>query len=175
MSLRRVCLVIFIAVLVADQFSKMLVDHYLVLGESHALFPLFNFSLAYNQGAAFSMLSTAGGWQRWFLAALASIVSVFIAWWIIKLPERERLTGFALALVLGGAVGNLVDRIIYGYVIDFIDFYYPASGDCLPFFSKLTPISCHYATFNVADSAITVGAALLIITSLLSMRKDQTG
>ena len=166
MRLKRLSLIIFITVLFADQLSKILVKHALVPGIGKTLIPWVNLSLVHNQGAAFSMLSSAGGWQRWFLTALAAIVSIFIVLWIRKLPEHEKLTGIALSLVLGGAVGNLVDRVIYGHVIDFIDFYYPGNGSCLPFFNKLSVSSCHFATFNIADSAITIGAVLMILASL---------
>jgi signal peptidase II len=103
-----------------------------------------------NQGAAFSFLSGAGGWQRWFFIGLAIVASVFIFVWLRKLDSSRRREAVAWALVLGGALGNLIDRILYGYVIDFLDVYV---GDW------------HWPAFNVADSAITVGVALLLLDS----------
>jgi signal peptidase II len=172
MPLRRLCLIIFIVVLAFDQVSKILIQQFLVEGQSRPLIPLFNLYLAHNQGAAFSFLAAAGGWQRWFLAALALVISIFIIRWIIKLPEQEKLTGVALALVLGGAIGNLVDRVVYGYVIDFIDFYYPSDSGCVFLFNKWIDHACHYATFNVADSVISIGVTLLVISSFYALYQD---
>ncbi len=172
MSLRPTCLAIFLLILVSDQASKLAIQQFLAEGQSSTLVPFFNFYLAHNEGAAFSFLSSAGGWQRWFLAALALTISIFIARWIIKLPEHEKVTGVALALVLGGAIGNLIDRVFYGYVIDFIDFYYPSDGNCLFLFNKWFDQACHYATFNIADSAISVGVSILVISNLFTLYHD---
>ncbi len=134
-----------------DQFTKWLAEQYLVYGEPVPVLPLFNLTLAYNTGAAFSLLAEAGGWQRWLFAGLALVVSVIIIAWLRRLGPKERLTGLALTLILSGALGNLIDRLYLGYVIDFIDVYYG---------------SYHWPAFNIADSAITVGATLLVISSL---------
>ena len=114
------------------------------------LIPYFQLTYMRNQGAAFSFLSGAGGWQRWFFIGLAIVASVFIFVWLRKLDPSRRREAVAWALVLGGALGNLIDRILYGYVIDFLDVYV---GDW------------HWPAFNVADSAITVGVALLLLDS----------
>ena len=116
----------------------------------------FNLVLAHNQGAAFSFLNDAGGWQRWFFAVIAVIASI----WIVRLLRQhasQKLFSFALAFILGGALGNLIDRIAYGYVVDFLDFYWDMN---------------HFPAFNLADSAITCGAGLLLLDSF--MNKTET-
>ncbi len=173
MNPSRIYLTISMLILVLDQLTKFAVQQFLTLGQSVPFIPTINLYLAHNEGAAFSMLSSAGGWQRWFLTALSLVASIFIATWILRLPKNEKVTGVSLALVLGGAVGNLVDRVLYGYVIDFIDFYYQASQDCLPLFNKWFDQACHYATFNVADSAISTGVVLLIAGSLYELLSRQ--
>lgn len=137
-------------VLVLDQASKLLVDASLQLYEAIPLMPSFNLTYARNTGAAFSFLSDAGGWQRWLFAGLAVGMSSFIAWWLKKLGEHEKLMAVALSLVLGGAIGNLIDRVAYGYVIDFLDVYYQ---------------DWHWPAFNIADSAICVGVAIMLLDS----------
>lgn len=136
-----------------DQLTKWLaLDHlgpYLPI----PLMPGLNLTLAYNTGAAFSFLSEAGGWQRWFLSALALGVSAVIVFCLWRLAPRQRWPAISLALVLGGAIGNLIDRLVYGHVIDFIDVYVG---------------SYHWPTFNFADSAITIGALVLIVYSLFA-------
>jgi signal peptidase II len=122
-----------------------------------AIIPSFNLTLMHNQGAAFSFLSDAGGWQRWFFTALASVVSIAIIIWITRLKPEEKMTALSLALILGGALGNLIDRVRFGYVVDFIDVYYNTS---------------HWPAFNIADSAISVGAVIMIIASFKSADKD---
>jgi signal peptidase II len=121
----------------------------------------FNLNLAYNTGAAFSFLSDAGGWQRWFFAGLAAVVCVVLTVWLARLDRSERAAAAGLALVIGGAVGNLVDRLRLGYVVDFLDFYHPALAGW-PGFSA----EGHWPAFNVADSAITVGVVLLLAGTL---------
>jgi len=108
-------------------------------------------------GAAFSFLSDAGGWQRWFFAIVSLIVSVVLIFWLSRLPARQYLLATALALVLGGAIGNLWDRVFLGYVVDFIDIFYQKH---------------HWPAFNIADTSITVGAILLILESLFSSKTD---
>lgn len=137
--------------LVLDQASKRLIADTMQLYQSIPLLPSFNLTYVHNTGAAFSFLSDAGGWQRWFFACIALSVSAVIAIWLARLQRHERLLAAALALVLGGAIGNLIDRLLYGYVIDFFDVYYGA---------------WHFPAFNVADSAITLGVMLMLAESL---------
>jgi signal peptidase II len=151
-------------IIFTDQFTKWMAEANLEEGLANAyqVFPHLNFSLAYNYGAAFSFLGNQGGWQRWFFTILAFAVSLFILNWMRKLPETQRWTGIGLALILGGAIGNLIDRVLYGKVIDFIDVYFSAPWNP----------NYHFATFNVADMGITVGAALLIFISLFSSSEE---
>ena len=146
-------------VVLLDQFSKVLVESTLELHQSIALIPSLAIRKIYNSGAAFSFLSDASGWQRWFFIALASLVVIVLTVWLYRLQKNQLRMALALSLVLGGAVGNLIDRVLYGYVIDFIDVYYA---------------SWHWPTFNVADSAITAGAALLLLDAFTSHKKDET-
>lgn len=149
-----------VATVVLDQTTKYLADATLTFHEPVAVVPFFNLTLSYNMGAAFSFLSDAGGWQRWFFVALAVVVAVVLVVWLARLSPRERLLAASLALILGGAVGNLVDRVLYGYVIDFLDVYYG---------------QWHWPTFNVADSAITLGVAILIIDGLFGGGRRPAG
>lgn len=155
-------------VVLLDQVSKQVAVSMLAMHDPQAFLPFFNFTLTYNKGAAFSFLSNAGGWQRWFFTALAIGVSIFIFFWLKKLTSKEKLLAASLALVLGGAIGNVIDRSLYGYVIDFIDWYYPSSDSCLPFFFALNRATCHWPTFNIADSAILLGATLMIIQAIFA-------
>jgi signal peptidase II len=139
-------LLVSVVVIVLDQLSKAAISSHLVYGESFAVMPFFNLVLAHNTGAAFSFLSDAGGLQRWLFSAIALVASAWIIW-LLRKHQSQKLFCFALAFILGGAMGNLIDRIAYGYVVDFLDFYWG---------------SAHFAAFNLADSAITCGAALLI-------------
>ena len=148
-----------LAVLVLDQLTKQLAEHYLQLHDPVAVVPGFNLMLAYNTGAAFSFLHDAGGWQRWFFALLSSVVSAGIVWWMWRLDASERWLAIALALILGGAVGNLWDRILLGHVVDFVQLYYRRWA---------------YPAFNIADSAITAGAIMLIIDSLFFKRESHS-
>lgn len=136
--------------LLLDQGSKLIVADSMRLYESIAIIPGFNLTYVHNTGAAFSLLSEAGGWQRWLFAALAVIISAVLSVWLARLQKHETLQAAALSLVLGGAVGNLIDRLAYGYVIDFLDVYYQ---------------NWHWPAFNIADSAITVGVFLLMLES----------
>lgn len=140
------------ACLILDQVTKIWVASQFRLYESIALSPFFNLTYVRNEGAAFSFLSSAGGWQRWLFAGIAISVSVVLLVMLIKTPRSQRLLNAAYALVIGGAIGNLIDRLAYGYVIDFLDFYIDR---------------WHWPAFNVADIAISVGAGLLILDALM--------
>ena len=142
-----------IAIVIADQATKWLASDVLCCRPAIAVTAFFNLVLAHNTGAAFSFLAGAPGWQRWFFAAIAAVASVVISVLLIRHAGQAAQRRFcaALALILGGAVGNLIDRVLYGYVVDFLDFH--VAG-------------WHWPAFNVADSAISIGAALLILDSL---------
>lgn len=140
-----------VAVIALDQITKWISVAELQPYSPVEIIPGLNFMLAYNTGAAFSFLAEAGGWQRWFFVVLALAVSVFIVLWIRRLTHTERRVAAGLALVLGGALGNVWDRIVYGHVVDFIDVYYD---------------QWHWPAFNIADSAITLGVVLLLVDSL---------
>lgn len=142
-----------------DQITKWIAEANLAEATPVQVFSFLNWTLHYNEGAAFSMLASQGGWQRWFFAVLAVAVSLFILNWLRTLPHNQKWTAVGLALVLGGAIGNLIDRVLVGKVTDYIDFHFP-----LPFINP----DYHFATFNVADIGITVGATLLIFISLFS-------
>ena len=160
-------------VIVLDQITKYWANAALDLYTPHELFTGLSMTLSYNTGAAFSFLASADGWQRWFFIALALLVSGYIIYWLKRLGPDGTLLAIALALILGGAVGNVVDRVYLGHVVDFIDVYY-IGNDCLPFFSQVisnSGSSCHWPAFNIADSAITLGAVLLIIDSLRGRKK----
>lgn len=152
-----------LVVIVLDQYTKVLAMQHLQFASPVAVMPYMNWTLLYNTGAAFSFLSSAGGWQQWLFGGLALGVSVFIVVYIWKLPHQSRLLSMALALVLGGALGNLYDRMTLGHVIDFIDVYLNSCGSLQGWFP-----SCHWPAFNVADSAITIGAILLFIDTLVN-------
>ena len=139
-------------VVVLDQITKLWVSNTFVYGESLAILSIFNLVSARNAGAAFSFLSDAGGWQRWLFSAIAVVASGWIVW-LLRRHAQQKLFCFALALILGGALGNLIDRIAYGYVVDFLDFYWD---------------TYHFPAFNLADSAITCGAALLLWESFMN-------
>ncbi|MBI1195110.1 MAG: lipoprotein signal peptidase [Gammaproteobacteria bacterium] len=146
-----------VVVIVLDQWTKGLAVEGLRLFHPVPVAPFFNLTLMHNEGAAFSFLDDASGWQRWMFAAIAVVISVGIVIWLRRMPETERLRPAALALILGGALGNLYDRLTLGYVIDFIDWYYQG---------------WHWPAFNIADSAITVGAVIYIATGLVGQGDD---
>lgn len=145
-----------VAVVVLDQITKALADTQLVLYEPVPLIPMLNLTLMYNTGAAFSFLSGAGEWARWMFVLLAVVISLVIFRWLRQLEPGENWTAAGLSLILGGAVGNLIDRVSMGYVVDFIDVYYG---------------QWHWPAFNIADSAITVGVVILIVHGLFGGRK----
>ena len=120
--------------------------------DSFVVLPVFQFTLLHNRGAAFSFLDDAGGWQRWFLVVVSTGVSVFVAHWLYRIRSEEKLLALALALILGGAIGNLIDRAFVGYVVDFIVVHWDHH---------------YFPAFNIADSAITVGAGLMILDMFL--------
>ncbi|MFC1748693.1 signal peptidase II [Pseudomonadota bacterium] len=156
-----------VVVIVLDQATKFWAVAALYEGMPVTFFTGLDFTLSYNPGAAFSFLADAGGWQRWFFTVLALGVSVFIIGWVRKLQSYEKGLAVALALILGGALGNVVDRIYLGEVVDFIDVYY-LSDSCVPFFGQVITISggsCHWPAFNIADSAIFLGAVLMVFDS----------
>lgn len=136
-----------VAVLILDQLTKTWANVSLDYAQPVAVMPFFNLTLLYNTGAAFSFLSDASGWQQWFFSAIALLVSLALVVWLWRLPATDRWQSASLALILGGAIGNLSDRMVHGYVIDFLDFYVGTS---------------HWPAFNIADSAIVVGAAIMI-------------
>ncbi len=149
-----------VVVVVFDQLTKYIASTSLEMLQPVAVMPMFNWTLMHNTGAAFSFLSDAGGWQRWFFAVIAVVVSVVIVLWIKRLEQHEKWQAIALALILGGAIGNVIDRIWLGYVVDFIQVYYQ---------------QWYWPAFNIADSAISIGVAMIIIESIrehLSERKN---
>ncbi|MDF1822494.1 MAG: signal peptidase II [Alcanivoracaceae bacterium] len=140
-----------------DLWTKHLVEAQFRYGEFYEVLPFFNLTLAYNTGAAFSFLADAGGWQRWFFVAIGVFATVLILGWLLTLRDKRVLAG-GLALILGGALGNLYDRLAYGHVVDFLDFHWAGN---------------HFPAFNIADSAITLGAILLIVDMLLEKRPER--
>jgi len=152
MDFPRTWLWLSVLIVLLDQLSKYWVSDALLLYESRPVIDgVFNLTLLHNPGAAFSFLSDAGGWQRWFFIVLSTAISLVILLWLLRLPAGRGCLTLALVCILGGAVGNLCDRIRLGYVVDFLDVYYD---------------KWHWPAFNVADSAITIGAILLIIDTI---------
>ncbi len=144
-----------VLLLVADQFTKTLILGYYRLGDATYVTSFFNIVRAHNTGAAFSFLADAGGWQRWVFTGIGVAAALFIVWQLRAHPG-QKLFCFALSSILGGAIGNVVDRMMHGYVVDFLDVH--ARG-------------WHFPAFNLADSAITVGAICLILDELLRVRR----
>lgn len=151
-------------VIVADQFTKTLILGAFQLGDSRPVTDYFNLVRVHNTGAAFSFLAGAGGWQRWFFVGLGAAASVFIVW-MLRRHGDQRLFCFALAMILGGAIGNVVDRLLHGYVVDFLQFR----------FALLEPVfpGGYFPSFNVADAAITLGAVSLILDELLRVKRSR--
>ena len=149
-------------VLVLDQFTKTLILGYYQLGDSTPVTSFFNVVRVHNHGAAFSFLADAGGWQRWFFTGIG-VVAVGFMLWMLKSHPGQKLFAFAVSSLLGGAVGNVVDRLMHGYVVDFLDFQW----------SWLSPLfrGGHFPAFNVADAAITLGACCLILDEILRVRR----
>jgi signal peptidase II len=144
-------------VVVLDQLSKTLILGSFQLNDSHALTSWFNLVRVHNTGAAFSFLAGASGWQRWFFVGLGAVASVFIVWMLKKHPG-QKLFSFAVTMIMGGAVGNVVDRLMHGYVVDFIQVHYGG---------------WYFPAFNLADSAITLGAICLILDEILRVRRGR--
>ena len=144
-------------VILADQFTKALILGFFQLDGSHTVWPFFNIVRAHNTGAAFSFLAGATGWQRWFFIGLGIAAAIFIVW-MLRGHSTQKLFCWALALILGGALGNVIDRVIHGYVVDFIQVHYR---------------HLYFPSFNVADSAITIGAALLILDEIRRVRRSR--
>ena len=142
-------------IFIADQFTKVLILGYYQLGDATYVTSFFNVVRVHNSGAAFSFLANAGGWQRWFFTGIGIAAALFIVW-MLKSHPGQKLFSFALSCILGGAVGNVVDRMMHGYVVDFLDFHYAG---------------WHFPAFNIADSAITIGAVCLILDEVLRVRK----
>ena len=145
-----------IFLLIADQLAKYTITQNFLYGEYINIFPGLDFTLVHNTGAAFSFLSDAGGWQRWLFLIISLAASIVLIVWLYRLKASQFFLSTSLALILGGALGNLCDRIFLGYVIDFIDFYYGIY---------------HWPVFNIADASITLGAVFLIFESFLVSKK----
>ena len=144
-------------IFIADQFTKTLILGYYRLGDATPITSFFNIVRAHNTGAAFSFLAGASGWQRWLFTGIGVAAAVFIVW-MLKSHAGQKLFSFAMACILGGAIGNVVDRMLHGYVLDFLDFHLAGR---------------HFPAFNVADSAITIGAVCLILDELLRVRRGK--
>jgi len=153
-----------VIVILADQVTKTLIVGWLQLGESRPVTDFFNIVRAHNAGAAFSFLADAGGWQRWFFVSLGFVASGFIVWMLRSHPEQT-LFCFAVSMIMGGALGNVIDRLLHGHVIDFLQFR----------FDVLAPVfrGGYFPSFNVADSAITLGAICLILDEIIRVRRGR--
>ena len=147
-----------VLVLALDLWTKALVSSSLSLQEVIPVFSGFNLVLYHNHGAAFSFLSDAGGWQRWFFTAISSVISVFLFLWLLRLKHRQILLSIAICFVLGGALGNLYDRITLGYVVDFLEFYV---------------MDYYWPAFNIADSAVFIGASLFALDIFKEHQRHQ--
>ncbi|MET0069764.1 MAG: signal peptidase II [Candidatus Thiodiazotropha sp.] len=145
-------------VIVLDQASKQLAESALTLYESVRVLPFFDLTLLYNKGAAFSFLSDQGGWQRWFFIVLAIVVCIVLVGWLWRLKREEQWVAVALSLIIGGAIGNVIDRILFGQVIDFLHFHYQQH---------------YFPAFNVADSAITIGVIIMLYDALILAKKRE--
>jgi len=143
------------AVIVLDQLTKAMIVAAFRLGDARTVTPFFDIVRAHNRGAAFSFLNDASGWQRWFFVALGIAAAAFIVW-LLRRHGGQRMFGWALALILGGALGNVIDRLVHGHVVDFVQVHWQQH---------------YFPAFNVADSAITIGAMLLILDELRRVRR----
>lgn len=141
-------------IIVVDQITKIYFNTQFQFGERVNVLPFFDFTLLFNRGAAFSFLASEEGWQRWFFTVLGVVAAIVIVWFLRRTPDQPRFRA-ALILILGGAVGNVIDRLVYGHVVDFLLFYWK---------------DWYYPAFNIADVAITCGAVLLVLDELLRAR-----
>ncbi len=151
-------------ILVADVFTKAVILNYYQLGDSTYVTSFFNVVRVHNAGAAFSFLAGAGGWQRWFFTVIGVGAAIFIVW-MLRSHSGQKLFSFALACILGGAIGNVIDRVVHGYVIDWLDFHFS-------FLSGLFH-GGHFPSFNIADMGISVGAFCLILDEILRVRRTR--
>ena len=151
-------LLLSLLVIVLDQASKLWILDNVPLYYDINILPIFDITYVRNYGAAFSFLSDAGGWQRWFFTGIAAVVSVLLTYWMYKTEWKEQRQLWSFGLILGGAIGNVADRLVHGYVVDFLHFYYQ---------------NWHFPAFNVADIAISCGAALLLLDGVLDMKKQK--
>jgi signal peptidase II len=145
-------------VVIIDQLTKLITVHYIPELSSHPLTSFLNWVLVYNPGAAFSFLAGGDGWQKWFFIVLG-LIATCVMIWLLKRHSNQKIFSFSIALILGGAIGNLIDRFTHGAVVDFIDVYYQ---------------QFHWPAFNVADSAITLGTALLVIDEILRVIRQRS-
>ncbi|MEJ5990697.1 signal peptidase II [Ramlibacter sp. PS3R-8] len=145
-------------ILIADQFTKVLILGYYQLGDSTTITSFFNIVRAHNTGAAFSFLAGAGGWQRWLFTGIGVAATLFILY-MLRSHAGQKLFSFALACILGGAIGNVIDRVLYGYVVDFVQVHWQERW--------------YFPAFNIADAAITIGAVSLILDELLRVRRSR--
>ncbi|MCG7898351.1 MAG: signal peptidase II [Candidatus Thiodiazotropha lotti] len=143
-------------VILLDQLTKQLADRMLTLYEPVYVLPIFDLTLLYNKGAAFSFLSDQGGWQRWFFTVLAIVVTTVLTVWLWRLKQQEKWVAVSLSLIIGGAIGNVIDRILFGHVIDFLHFHYQQH---------------YWPAFNIADSAITLGVGIMLYDALVLAKK----
>ncbi len=150
-------LIIAVALVALDQWTKFLASSQLSYGVPVNILPVFNLTLQHNPGAAFSFLADAGGWQRWFFTGISLVVSLILMVWLYRLKPQEKIMMASLSLILSGAIGNLWDRIELGYVVDFISVHYQ---------------NWYFPAFNIADSAITIGAGLMILDMLVNTDKS---
>lgn len=149
-------------VILVDQITKTLIVHGLTLGDSHPVTAWFNIVRAHNTGAAFSILHDAAGWQRWFFVGLGMLASAFIVW-MLKSHPTQKLFCFAVAMIMGGALGNVIDRLVHGYVVDFLQLRFALLEGLFN--------GGYFPAFNVADSAITLGAVCLVLDEVLRVRR----
>jgi signal peptidase II len=152
-----------LTLLLADQFTKVLVVGYYKLGDSTTVTEFFNVVRVHNSGAAFSFLAGAGGWQRWFFTGIGVAAAGFIVW-MLKSHPGQKLFSFAMACILGGAIGNVIDRLVHGYVVDFLQFHW---GFLSPLFA-----GGYFPAFNLADSGITIGAVCLVLDEILRVKRS---
>ncbi len=149
---------IVVIIVVLDQITKIWADQALEMYQQIYVTSFFNITKAYNYGAGFSFLDTAGGWQRWFFTTISFVVSVVLCVWLYRMTRAEKWLSLSIALILGGAIGNLIDRFFYGYVVDFIQVHWNES---------------YFPSFNVADAAISCGTALLLVLTFFEKKDDR--